>query len=330
MKYYFIPPWIDIYTSSDNNLFIKSPDGRVIKIDKLYVKRAESLIYKLKKGIKETELVSNNEEDIFYHLLSYNVIQISNTKDEINKLKYLDRKTTALLSSYGYQFGKRILSKISKSKILIFPLSHFSNLLGQSLSRINFQIDILTSPDNNKYNNHSNESINFIAITDIIEMKKFVSERCKEYDLIICATDKPENNLHLYSTNIGVKNAIPNLSCWVEKSQIFAGPLWVSIGTSCFNCSMLRRASSAEDFEEFVSYNTYINNENKCSSYSESGLRIMCETIAIDIEHFLGMAKLPDLMNNLLIVDVSSNLKITYEKILRVNDCEVCGNDRTF
>lgn len=329
MKYYFIPPWIDIYSSSEDDLFIKSAKGGTIKISNLYREKAESLISKLKQGMNEEEIKLESEEDIFHHLLQYGIIQMANTKEEINKLEYLDKEEISLLSLYGYEVGSRILSKISKSKILVFPINHFSNLLSESLSRIHFKIDVIGYSDNYKYNEDPKKLINYIKVNDAIEIKKFVSEHCKDYNLIICATDKPDDDLHLYSTNISVKNAIPNISCWVEKSRVFAGPFWIGIGTSCFNCGMLRRASSAEDFEEFVSYNSYINHENKDSYCAESNLRIMSESVVINIETFMGTVMPPDLMNNLLNIDMSPTLKITYERILRVEDCEVCGNDRT-
>jgi thiazole/oxazole-forming peptide maturase SagC family component len=147
---------------------------------------------------------------------------------------------------------------------------------------------------------------------------------------VIFTSDEPESDknafelLNKYLLKIN-KNWI---SCRLYNGFGEIGPTILPYKTACFHCYEIRRASTAENLEEYMSIrNAKIIKREETGNLKSSVLQLSCVTVT-EIIKLLSKKIMPITCNSFLTIDFN-NYETHLHPVLKLPNCPFCGNYET-
>ena len=167
--------------------------------------------------------------------------------------------------------------------------------------------------------------------TQIISSEEMTRHALKKLladcDLIVACIDKGFIAASYWINEISIEGQIPAIYGDWDGHLSIVGPLVVPGVTSCYMCYKMRRIATAEDYEEAMSYEEYLN-QNKGSLYHQRAflpptVAMAGGLLASEVIKFLLQLNVPSLRNQILVHD---SLKLTTEThpVLVKPGCPVC------
>ena len=163
--------------------------------------------------------------------------------------------------------------------------------------------------------------------------REATAELARGYDLLVACWDQGFSSGNHWVNRASHVLGVPAVFCEVGGLKVLAGPFVVPGMTACFMCSRMRAVAAAENYEEAMACEQFLDQVKspsyECREFLPPAVSTMASLLAAEAIKFIVMNQQPALLGAIAEYD-PFELSLTRHLVLEQPACPVCSEKKNY